>query len=63
MARFRRHANAQMLDVARRKGLPVEWREGRAEALPFGDATFAGGTGVAGLMSFTVNGGAGVQAG
>src|SRR5688572_23572657 len=33
-----------MLDVARataeREGLAIEWREGRAEALPFGDGGF-----------------------
>lgn len=45
-------ANAQMLDVARRKGLPVEWREGRAETLPFGDATFDAVASQFGLMFF-----------
>ena len=33
-------ANPEMLAVARQKELPVEWREGRAEALPFPDASF-----------------------
>lgn len=32
--------NPQMLAVARRKPWPVRWVDGRAEALPFGDATF-----------------------
>lgn len=33
-------ANPEMLAVARRKRSAVEWREGRAEALPFPDASF-----------------------
>jgi len=33
-------ANAQMLAVARRKATNVRWIEGRAEALPFADASF-----------------------
>jgi SAM-dependent methyltransferase len=33
-------ANPEMLAVARRKDAPVDWREGRAEALPFPDASF-----------------------
>jgi ubiquinone/menaquinone biosynthesis C-methylase UbiE len=32
--------NADMLSVARRKSDAIEWREGKAEALPFGDASF-----------------------
>ena len=32
--------NEGMLAVARRKAAEVEWRLGRAEALPFGDGTF-----------------------
>lgn len=32
--------NPEMLAVARRKAAPVEWHEGRAEALPFPDASF-----------------------
>lgn len=33
-------ANPEMLAVARRKSQDIEWREGRAENLPFADATF-----------------------
>ena len=33
-------ANPEMLAVARRKASPVEWREGRAENLPFPDGIF-----------------------
>jgi len=33
-------ANPEMLAVARRKPLRAAWREGRAEALPFEDASF-----------------------
>lgn len=33
-------ANPEMLEVARRKALPVDWREGRAEAMPFEDGSF-----------------------
>ncbi len=33
-------ANHEMLAVARRKPGAIDWREGRAEALPFDDATF-----------------------
>lgn len=32
--------NPDMLAVARRKGASVDWRDGRAEALPFADASF-----------------------
>jgi ubiquinone/menaquinone biosynthesis C-methylase UbiE len=32
--------NPQMLDVARRKSSTVDWCEGRAESLPFADASF-----------------------
>jgi ubiquinone/menaquinone biosynthesis C-methylase UbiE len=32
--------NADMLSVARRKSDAIEWREGKAEALPFEDASF-----------------------
>jgi SAM-dependent methyltransferase len=32
--------NPEMLAVARRKPAAVEWRDGRAEALPFADAAF-----------------------
>lgn len=32
--------NADMLSVARRKSTRVEWREGRAESLPFPDGSF-----------------------
>ncbi len=33
-------SNAEMLAVARRKSASVEWREGRAESLPFPDESF-----------------------
>lgn len=33
-------ANPDMLSVARRKSKRIEWREGRAESLPFPDAKF-----------------------
>lgn len=32
--------NGDMFDVARRKGAAVEWRQGRAEMLPFPDGSF-----------------------
>lgn len=32
--------NDEMLVVARRKAVPVEWQHGRAESLPFSDASF-----------------------
>jgi len=45
-------ASAEMLAVARRKDAPVEWREGRAEALPFPDASFDRVVSQFGLMFF-----------
>jgi ubiquinone/menaquinone biosynthesis C-methylase UbiE len=45
-------ANAQMLAVARRKLADIEWREGRAEALPFADASFDRVVSQFGLMFF-----------
>jgi SAM-dependent methyltransferase len=45
-------ANTQMLEVARRKPLDVDWREGRAEALPFPDASFDAVVSQFGLMFF-----------
>ena len=33
-------ANPDMLTVARRKAAPIEWIDGRAEALPFADTSF-----------------------
>ena len=45
-------ANAQMLEVARRKQLDVEWREGRAETLPFANASFDAVVSQFGLMFF-----------
>ena len=45
-------ANAQMLAVARRKPLDVAWHEGRAEALPFADASFDAVVSQFGLMFF-----------
>ena len=33
-------ASPEMLAVARRKSAPIEWRDGRAEALPFPGASF-----------------------
>jgi ubiquinone/menaquinone biosynthesis C-methylase UbiE len=45
-------ANVRMLEVARRKQLDVEWREARAEALPFADAAFDAVVSQFGLMFF-----------
>jgi SAM-dependent methyltransferase len=45
-------ASADMLSVARTKALPVEWHEGRAEALPFPEATFDAVVSQFGLMFF-----------
>ena len=45
-------ANPQMLAVARRKHAGIEWREGRAEALPFPDASFDAVVSQFGLMFF-----------
>ena len=45
-------ANPSMLAVARRKKLDVEWREARAEALPFADAAFDAVVSQFGLMFF-----------
>jgi ubiquinone/menaquinone biosynthesis C-methylase UbiE len=45
-------ANPQMLDVARRRHHGIEWREGRAEALPFADASFDRVVSQFGLMFF-----------
>jgi ubiquinone/menaquinone biosynthesis C-methylase UbiE len=45
-------ANGDMLAVARRKSDRVEWREGRAEALPFPDASFDAVLSQFGLMFF-----------
>lgn len=44
--------NGDMLAVARRKSDRIEWREGRAEALPFGDASFDAVVCQFGLMFF-----------
>jgi SAM-dependent methyltransferase len=44
--------NDGMLDVARRKGARIDWRNGRAEALPFPDATFDRVVSQFGLMFF-----------
>ena len=51
-------ANVDMLTVARRKTDRVEWREGRAEALPFADATFDAVLSQFGLMFFADRAGA-----
>jgi len=45
-------ANPEMLAVARRKPADVEWHEGRAESLPFADATFDAVVSQFGLMYF-----------
>jgi len=45
-------ANPQMLAVARRIHAGIEWREGRAEALPFPDASFDAVVSQFGLMFF-----------
>lgn len=45
-------ANGDMLAVARRKSAQVQWREGRAEALPFADASFDAVLSQFGLMFF-----------
>ena len=44
--------NPAMLDVARAKSVSVDWRGGRAEALPFEDATFDAVISQFGLMFF-----------
>jgi ubiquinone/menaquinone biosynthesis C-methylase UbiE len=44
--------NDEMLAVARGKQAPVEWRNGRAEALPFADASFDCVVSQFGLMFF-----------
>lgn len=44
--------NTDMLSVARRKGTRVEWREGKAESLPFPDASFDAAISQFGLMFF-----------
>lgn len=44
--------NAAMLDVARRHGSEIEWRQGVAEALPFADASFDATLSQFGLMFF-----------
>lgn len=44
--------NPDMLAVARRKGANIDWVEGRAEALPFGQATFDAVVSQFGLMFF-----------
>ena len=44
--------NPEMLAVARAKPVAVDWREGRAEALPFGDATFDAVVSQFGMMFF-----------
>ena len=45
-------ANPQMLAVARRKHADIEWHDGRAEALPFADASFDAVVSQFGLMFF-----------
>ena len=46
-------ANPQMLEVARRKDLDVEWRDGSAEALPFDSGSFDAVVSQFGLMFFS----------
>lgn len=45
-------ANPQMLAVARRKHAGIEWHDGRAESLPFADASFDAVVSQFGLMFF-----------
>jgi ubiquinone/menaquinone biosynthesis C-methylase UbiE len=45
-------ANPAMLDVARTKPVRVDWQEGRAEDLPFADATFDAVVSQFGMMFF-----------
>ncbi len=45
-------ANPDMLSVARRKSSCVEWREGRAESLPYADASFDAVASQFGMMFF-----------
>jgi len=45
-------ANPQMLAVARRKHAAIEWHEGRAESLPFADASFDAVVSQFGMMFF-----------
>ncbi len=50
--------NPEMLAVARGKPVPVEWVEGRAEALPFPDASFDAVVSQFGMMFFEDRAGA-----
>ncbi|MBE0626366.1 MAG: methyltransferase domain-containing protein [Burkholderiales bacterium] len=45
-------ANPQMLAVARRKRADIDWHEGRAEALPYADASFDAVVSQFGMMFF-----------
>ena len=45
-------ANPEMLAVARRKHADIEWHDGRAESLPFADASFDAVVSQFGLMFF-----------
>jgi len=45
-------ANPEMLAVARRKHAAIQWRDGRAESLPFADASFDAVVSQFGLMFF-----------
>ena len=45
-------ANVEMLNVARRKSAKIEWKDGRAESLPFPDESFDAVTSQFGLMFF-----------
>lgn len=51
-AAFGLDANPEMLAVARRKHAGIEWHDGRAESLPFADASFDAVVSQFGLMFF-----------
>ncbi|WP_119303448.1 methyltransferase domain-containing protein [Dongia deserti] len=50
--------NQDMLSVARRRSSDIEWREGKAEAIPYPDASFDAAVSQFGLMFFVDRAGA-----